>query len=116
MVQATYFAYKYTSTDAAASTWEIDNALIAGVTAVGIFESEEVNIQIYPNPATDILTVHCNHPGDVKIISLSGQVMLQSATQKGANLFNIQHLNAGLYMIQFTNEAGAGSTQKLMIR
>jgi hypothetical protein len=113
---STYFAYKYTSTDVAASTWEIDNALISGVAAVGIAEIEEVNIQVYPNPATDMLTVHCESQGNMKIISLAGQVMMQSAAKKGANLFNVQRLNPGMYMLQFTNEAGAASTQKLLIK
>ncbi len=48
----TYFAFKYTSTDADASTWEIDNALVYGIVSVGIFENSDaynlVCMLLYP--------------------------------------------------------------------
>ena len=113
---STYFAFKYTSTDAAASTWEIDNALISGVAAVGVSEIKETTLQVFPNPATNIVNINCDIEGQLRIINLAGQTLLELKTRKGANQLNVQHLNQGLYMIQFTNHTGAVSTQKLLIR
>jgi len=112
----TYLAFRYISTDSDAATWEVDNALIYGVLHVGISEVKEADIQVYPNPATDIINISSNDDGKVKIINLAGQSLMEIETRKGINQLHIQHLNQGLYMIQFTNNAGAVSTQKIMIR
>jgi hypothetical protein len=114
--ESTYFAFKYTSTDAAASTWEIDNALLSGAAAVGIAEIEETNVQIYPNPATDFLNISCEKDGQLRIINLAGQSILEIETRKGTNQLNVQHLKQGLYILQFINKVGAVSTKKLLIR
>jgi len=63
-----------------------------------------------------MLHVNCEDPGQIKIISLSGQIIMQSAASKGVNTLNVQHLHSGLYMLQFTNGYGAVNTQKLLIR
>lgn len=113
---STYLAFRYISTSSDAATWEVDNALVYGILEVGIDEMEEANIRIFPNPATDMLTVNCENQGEIKIICLTGQLMMQATAGQGMNRLNVQHLNPGLYMLQFTNEAGATGTQKLMIR
>lgn len=112
----TYLAFRYISTNADAATWEVDNALVYGILEVGIDEIKETNIQMYPNPASDILNVNCDKQGVIMIISLSGQTMMQSAAGKGVNTINVQQLNPGLYILQFINEEGAASTQKLLIK
>ncbi|MCB2206922.1 MAG: choice-of-anchor J domain-containing protein [Bacteroidetes bacterium] len=112
----TYLAFRYISTSSDAATWEVDNAVIYGVYYVSIDEMEETNIQIYPNPATNMLTVNCEDKGHIRVISLAGQLMMQTTAIKGTNRFIVEHLNPGLYMLQFTNEAGATGTQKLMIK
>jgi len=112
----TYLAFRYISTSSDAATWEVDNALVYGILEVGIAETEETNIQLYPNPATDMLHVNCEDNGQIKMIGLSGQMVMQSTATKGVNTLNVQHLLPGLYMLQFTNESGAVKTQKLLIR
>ena len=77
---------------------------------------EETTLQVFPNPATNIVNINCDIEGRLRIINLAGQTLLELKTRKGANQLNVQHLNQGLYMIQFTNHTGAVSTQKLLIR
>jgi len=113
---STYFAFKYISTAEDCSTWEVDNALVYGTLGVGVPEIEEVIIQVYPNPAADRLSVNCENQGNIKIISIAGKLMMQSSALKGVNNLNVQHLNPGLYMLQFTDESGNTSTQKLLIK
>jgi hypothetical protein len=112
----TYLAFRYISTSTDAPTWEVDNATVYGVLQVGISEIEEASIRIYPNPAIDMLNINCGDNGKVKIINLAGQSLMEIEARKGTNQLNVQHLSQGLYMIQFTNNTGAVSTQKLLIR
>jgi len=112
----TYFAFKYISTTDDCSTWEVDNALIYGMLGVGINEIDENEISIYPNPANDMIHITCTNQGSIRIINLAGQVILQASTEKGINRLNVEELNPGLYMVQYVNESGNTSTQKLLIR
>ena len=113
---STYFAFKYISTTEDCSTWEVDNALIYGVLGVGFDEIDDEQINIYPNPAIDMVHITCTNQGNIRIINLAGQVVLQVNTEKGTNRVNIEELNPGLYMVQYINELGNTNTQKLLIR
>ena len=94
----------------------MDNALIYGVVSVGIDEIDDEQISIYPNPANELINISCSNQGSIRIINLAGQVVLQARTEKGINRINVEELNPGLYMVQYVNESGNTSTQKLLIR
>jgi len=112
----TYFAFRYVSTTEDCSKWEVDNALIYGVLGVGIDDVEDEQISIYPNPANELINITSSSQGSIRIINLAGQVVLQARTEKGINRINVEELNPGLYMVQYVNESGNTSTQKLLIR
>lgn len=112
----TYFAFKYTSTDADASTWEIDNALIYGIMGVGIIESLIVNFSFYPNPSVDFVYVDADTEGSVKIYSISGQLLIDEPVNEGVNNIDIDALSQGTYLLQFSNAKGNSSTKKLIVR
>jgi hypothetical protein len=65
----------------------------------------EQHFFVYPNPATDYLSV----AGDtgtnrkIKIYALDGQVLLSNELQPDGKI-NISHLNSGFYLIQINGE------------
>lgn len=111
----TYFAFKYTSGDDAA-TWEIDNVLIYGESGVGVTENLIDKFSIYPNPSVDFVYVDADSEGSVKIYSISGQLLIDEPVNEGVNNIDINALSQGTYLLQFSNAKGNSSTKKLIVR
>jgi len=89
----------------------------------GIADNTLQGMKLYPNPATDNLSVaissneHAN--ADLTIVNLMGQVMYSDnvALNEGNNLLNvnISNLTPGVYMINIRTNKGT-STQKLIVK
>jgi len=114
--QKIYLAFKYTSTDDASSTWEVDNMFVYGVTAVGISENSADAISVYPNPATGYFTLNANQNGRASIMDVSGRVVMNSVIVSGSNNINIANLTAGIYFINTVMEDGSKASAKLMVK
>lgn len=113
---STYFAFKYTSTDSDASTWEVDNALVYGVLAVGIPESKSASMSVYPNPANTIFNLTSESDGQLSILNIAGQLIMSENLSKGENVINISDLETGIYVIQFTDSQQRVMTDKLIVQ
>jgi hypothetical protein len=67
--------------------------------------------KIYPNPVQDLLTIQSNSEIEkIEIYSLEGKLVLQS-TQ---NLFNVQSLENGIYLLKIKTINGEISTKKFI--
>lgn len=65
------------------------------------------NIQLYPNPATDLLFLKgAKEGGTIKIINTQGQCIYSSKYLPHDNSINIQHLQKGYYQIIYQNSVG----------
>lgn len=113
---STYFAFKYTSTDSDASTWEVDNVLVYGVLAVGIPESKSASLSVYPNPANTILNLTSESDGQLSILNLAGQLIMSESLLKGENVINIADLESGIYFVQFIDSQKRVLTDKLIVQ
>ncbi len=71
------------------------------VTCAGIKENEARNVEVYPNPVTNILTVNDSHHdlenAELEIWNYSGQLVLQ---QSYSYTIDVSKLSAGLYTLQ----------------
>ncbi len=78
-------------------------------TTTGIGEVASVVLAIYPNPATDILTIETAATGsDITITDLSGRVVLTATATDGNTTLNISHLSAGTYMVRVETNGERG--------
>jgi len=71
----------------------------------GIESAEEISLRVYPNPATDILWVEFDNPGNTQLslININGQVVMhEMLTETGTQQveFNLSGLPAGIYMVR----------------
>ena len=113
---ATYIAFVYNSTTADASTWEVDNAEVLGVLNTGINASNILKLNVYPNPASNRISVNSNESGVIKIMSISGKLMIDSKIITGMNSIDIEILSSGLYIVETISDSGLKSIGKLTVR
>lgn len=94
-----YIAFKYTSTDAAASTWEIaDFKVYTGYDAVG--ENEAVKFNLYPNPANSIVKIEAEAAAEAQVIDMAGRVVMNVNVNEGENTVNVADLANGVYFVK----------------
>lgn len=75
----------------------IGNGTINGTQNISV-QNIEANkpINIYPNPFSDKLTIETNHPTDITVRSILGQIVFQ---QKGATQIDTENWSKGAYIV-----------------
>ncbi|MNX80325.1 Ser-Thr-rich glycosyl-phosphatidyl-inositol-anchored membrane family protein [compost metagenome] len=91
-----------------------------GTTAIKELAAEE-GISIYPNPATDQVTVSLNKEagnGTIQLMNMLGQTIWTEglSRQQASRTVPVGHLSKGVYYIRFVNTAGAVYNQKLVLK
>jgi hypothetical protein len=76
--------------------------------------SHNQSMTLYPNPADDQLQVQLNgvDRGTIEVLNVAGQVVLQQQFTTENFALNIHSLEAGMYFIRVTSEAGT-TTQRI---
>ncbi len=100
---------------------QADNGVVHVIDAVllppvNVEESAFDGISLYPNPATDIVTLRGEVPAGVEytIVDATGRVVLTS-TFNGVATLDVTNFSTGLYSIIFTGTQGVGVKQ-LMVK
>ena len=115
-IDGIYIAFIYNSTDTDASTWEIDNAEVLGVMGTGIVNNSIKNVVVYPNPASSMINVNSTTEGSIRVISLTGKVVIESEVISGKNSISISNLVSGLYFVEITGVDGQRSIGKFTVK
>lgn len=113
-----HIAFKYTSTDAAAATWEIDEIMIADFGDVGIEDNGLNQFVAYPNPATDVVNMTFATPAarTITIYNLMGAQVRSLETNNTNVQLGVNNLTRGLYMVSVTANGVAAYTTKLVVK
>lgn len=74
------------------------------------------DFEMYPNPASDVLTVNVksDFSGEVKIFDLQGK-LIQSEAIFGSSQLTISEVPVGMYIVQLISEDGSYATSKLSV-
>lgn len=114
-----HIAFKYTSTSSESSTWELDNVLITGSEIIGIHDEDEFesDINLYPNPASDNITITSSTIDEisVRVFSANGVLVRNEISFKGEIRLDISQLPEGLYFLQYTDPQGNTKADKLIV-
>ncbi|MBI1266847.1 MAG: T9SS type A sorting domain-containing protein [Cryomorphaceae bacterium] len=55
-------------------------------------------LRVYPNPTTEFLTVSISEPGTLRVMNISGQLVMTAAVT-GPGTIDVRHLPQGVYMV-----------------
>ena len=72
------------------------------------------NIEIYPNPFSDIIFVSASDGGSIEITDVSGKVVYYSTLSTGINEISTSHFSKGLYVVKIQNEDKSIQTFKIV--
>jgi photosystem II stability/assembly factor-like uncharacterized protein len=65
-------------------------------------------ISVYPNPTSSSITIETPYPGQLSILTLSGQVLLTSQVTESKSIVDISSLPGGAYVVTIVGEKGMG--------
>jgi uncharacterized repeat protein (TIGR01451 family) len=69
------------------------------LTYTGVNENVIDELQVYPNPASDFVTVLTSTPTTIRIVDVTGKTCLTSASNRLQHHIDISELSAGVYQI-----------------
>ncbi len=83
----------------------------------GIENTDDVLFEIYPNPSKGILNLKTKAANgfEFSILNSTGQLVFKAKSNSAENVFNVKHIEPGLYFLQFKTESGFSSKSTLVI-
>ena len=86
------------------------------ISGVGIHDPDDERVNIYPNPARDVLNVEFPEPGNytVEITSINGQTIQKHKVHDSMERINLSAFHSGLYFITIRSQERS-TTLKLII-
>jgi len=75
-------------------------------TKTGIQNINANNIEIYPNPATDVLHIEVLQSIQYRLMNIVGAVVLQGVLKVGSNSLDVTQLTSGMYVIELISKEG----------
>ena len=106
--QLTYVANAVTGT-----TYE---PVVLHFRSTGVGEGNHNMVNVYPNPASDWVTVEGHGLQSATLFTLTGQRLLHEPIQGESTHLNVGGLSAGLYLLQLTDSDGSLHIRKLEIK
>lgn len=85
-------------------------------TGIGLDEhSAQFAVAAYPNPVVGQLSMELPASGRIELFDLAGQrVRIVSGLSAGTHMLNLSAMAKGTYMLVFTSDGGARSTQRIV--
>ena len=71
-----------------------------------ISDRDNQSFTVFPNPATDFITVQTEHDGIIAVYDLLGTLVYKTNTYNTTSTISIRNLKSGVYIIKFVNEHG----------
>ena len=85
---------------------------------IDIFDSaeeiENSNVVVFPNPATDVITIEAADYQSVEMVDITGKVVFSSEIENSLNI-DVKEINSGVYFVKL-NGANGSLTQKVVVK
>ncbi len=111
---------KFVTSNKSGNNLYLDNIwLYEGAEPVGIVENSIDKLSIYPNPASDIITLDIGNNklknASIEIIDLLGKSIFQNKMNQKVIKINLASFSKGVYLLKFSNDNGS-SINKIVIQ
>lgn len=94
-----YIAFVYTSTDDAASTWEVADVKVMASGYNSVIDHTVATMDVYPNPAHEVLSFNLESDAQVSIFDMTGRLVSQQSMAAGAGQCQVANLDNGVYFL-----------------
>lgn len=90
----------------------ITNTVVNTLTVpTGLEEVTNVAVKIYPNPATDVITIENLKGGVVSVMNVSGAEIMKQGISKDKETVDISRLPPGMYLLKTVDSHGTTTTK-----
>lgn len=97
-----YIAFKFTSTNAASSTWEVAEFKVF-TEWTSVDENSATSINLYPNPASSSINVVVENDCELQIMDMAGRMVMTVNVVEGENSINVSNLESGVYFVRMNS-------------
>ncbi len=96
-----YLAFKYYS-NGSPTRWNVDNFFLSTTSEVSVPDiSNDITINLYPNPFHSKILVHANEPiKSIEIFNLLGQIVVQQNIDATSTTLDLSKLSSGSYFLK----------------
>ena len=109
-----YVAFVYTSTEDAASSWEIDYVRVFSEGTISVEEHNRPAISLYPNPAREQVSFMLDDNAEVSIFDMTGRKVSVTECKAGQAQVGVSELENGVYFVNFRFANGATAVSKFV--
>lgn len=78
------------------------------------YDSNEIILETYPNPARDVLHVNSNTRGELQLVDVMGRVINSWVLAAGANSLDVSQIPAGMYFLVLCGENSSAKSKILI--
>ena len=102
-------------------SFSLTDSLVAYMKTIDLVTSSKTNapqtLNLYPNPATDFVTITGKDIVEVKIQSIDGKIANVYTVNTTQNFtINVDSLPNGMYLVQTVSNSGAEEQLKLIVK
>lgn len=109
-----YIAFIYTSSDEAASSWEIDYVKVWGKFTAAVNDNEMACVSLYPNPAREQVSFTLDNDAQINIFDVTGRMVREMNVAAGNAQLNVSELENGVYFVNFRYANGTTAVSKFV--
>ena len=109
-----HFAFKYTSTNEAAASWEIDYVKLIGKGTTSVNENNIQSVNLYPNPAREQVSFMLESDAQVSVFDMTGRKVSEMNATAGEAQLNVSQLESGVYFINVRYANGTTAVSKFV--
>lgn len=111
-----YDNFLYAGTEYSGSIWRRPLSEMIGIKEI----ESKISIGLYPNPATDQITIRLQDIQDLSnsllsVYNIQGQMLLQQSIHEQQTEINISHLPQGIYFVKIRLADGAVAEKKFVV-